>query len=144
MTKLKKWFDVNKLSLNLEKTKFMDFGNRKINESVALSIDGVDIERVFEFRFLGVIMDDQLTWKPHIAYIRRKNPKIFFVLNRVKEVLNKETMKILYSSLITPHLIYCIEVWGNTYQTNIKPVIYRRELIQNLFSFIELTYSSRK
>jgi len=68
-------------------------------------------------------MDDQLTWKPHIAYIRRKNPKIFFVLNRVKEVLNKETMKILYSSLITPHLIYCIEVWGNTYQTNIKPVI---------------------
>jgi len=64
MTKLKKWFDVNN-SLNLEKTKFMVFANRKINKSVALSIDGVDIETVFEFRFLGAIMDDKLTWKPH-------------------------------------------------------------------------------
>lgn len=122
MTKLKKWFDVNKLSLNLKKTKFMVFGNRKINESVALSIDGVDIERVFEFRFLGVIMDDKLSWKPHIAHIKRKICQNIFVLNKVKEVLNKETMKILYSSLIVPYFIYCIEVWGNTYQINIKPL----------------------
>jgi len=56
----------------------------------------------------------------HIAYFKIKMSQNIFVLNRVKEVLNKETMKILYSLLIIPYLIYCIEVWGNTYQKNIK------------------------
>ena len=122
MKKLKKWFDVNKLSLNQEKTKFMIFGNREKDDEVVLSIDGVVIERVSEFRFLGVIMDEKLTWKPHIAHVKKKMSKSIFILNKVKHVLDCDSMRLLYCSLISPYLSYCAEVWGNTYVTTLKPL----------------------
>lgn len=53
IVKLKIWFDVNKLSLNLIKSKFMVFAKRSKDE-VSLSIDGVNIEKVSELRFLGI------------------------------------------------------------------------------------------
>uniref|UniRef100_A0A3Q3ELG3 NACHT domain-containing protein n=1 Tax=Labrus bergylta TaxID=56723 RepID=A0A3Q3ELG3_9LABR len=88
MVKLKAWFDENKLSLNLNKTKFMIIANQKKDENVLLSIDGVNIERVSEFRFLGVIMDDKLTWKSHIAHVKKKVSKNIFVLNKTKFILD--------------------------------------------------------
>ncbi len=66
MVKLKLWFDVNKLSLNMNKTKLMLFGNCEINTQVQIIIDGVNIERVYEIKFLGVILDHKLCWKSHI------------------------------------------------------------------------------
>ena len=57
MSKLKKWFDNNKLSLNLSKTKIMLFGNCNLNNDVNVKIDGVDIERVYVYKFLGVTID---------------------------------------------------------------------------------------
>ena len=122
MKKLKNWFDVNKLSLNLEKTKFMIFGNREKEHEVILSINGADIERVSEFRFLGVIMDEKLTWKSHIAHVKKKMSKSIFILNKVKHVLDSEAMRTLYCSLVSPYLSYCAEVWGNTYVTTVNPL----------------------
>ena len=63
---LKTWFDRNKLSLNLSKTKYMIFGTRRINEQSTIKIRGMEIERVHENKFLGVIIDDKLCWKSHI------------------------------------------------------------------------------
>ncbi len=59
MGKLKGWFDRNKLSLNLSKTKIVLFGNYKINAQVHIQVDGVDTERVSESKFLGVITDEK-------------------------------------------------------------------------------------
>ncbi len=53
LNKLKTWFDRNKLSLNLNKTKIMLFGNCEINTEVKVSTDNVNIERVYENKFLG-------------------------------------------------------------------------------------------
>ena len=79
MKNLKRWFDENKLSLNLEKTKFMIFGNREKDDEVVLTIvvDIVDIERVSEFRFLGGIVDEKLTWKSHIAHVKKRCQRAF-------------------------------------------------------------------
>lgn len=86
MVKLKEWFNINKLSLNLKKTKFMIFGKRKKDENTVLSIAGTSIERVKEIRFLGVLLDEGLTWKSHISHIQKKMSKSIFVLNKVKRV----------------------------------------------------------
>ncbi len=60
------WFDVNKLSLNIRKTKFMVFRNKKdIDGDIPLKICDVEIQRVFETKFLGVVIDQKLTWKQH-------------------------------------------------------------------------------
>ena len=122
MVKLKNWFNKNKLSLNLKKNKFMIFSNMKKDE-IVLSIDGVNIERVYEFRFLGVILDDKLTWKNHIAYVKGKVAKSLFILNKVKYDLDVSILRMLYCTLVLPYFIYCLEVWGNTYKSNIIPMI---------------------
>lgn len=122
MVKLKKWFDINKLSLNLKKTKFMIFSKRKKPENIVLSMAGTNIERVAEIRFLGVILDEDLEWKSHVAHVRKKISKGIFILNRVKWTLDKRAMRTLYCALILPYLNYCVEVWGNAYRTTTNSV----------------------
>ena len=119
---LKKWFDVNKLSLNISKTKFIIFGNRPIKSGVKIKIDDVEIERVFETKFLGVIIDNKLNWKSHINYIRTKISKTIAIMYRIKPFLDQNSLHMLYSSLVLPYISYCVEVWGNNYKTVIQPI----------------------
>lgn len=72
LMKLNKWFSLNKLSLNESKTKFMLFGGKRTNTEVKLNLNNVEIERVYETKFLGVIIDDKVCWKPHIKYVKQK------------------------------------------------------------------------
>lgn len=120
MGKVKKWFDKNKLCLNWEKTKYMIFGNCKKNENVRIAIEGNEIERVNEIKFLGVILNDKLNWKDHIVYIKSKVCKSIGVLYQVKDVLDCFSLHMLYNSLILPYFGYCTEVWGNTYSSNTR------------------------
>lgn len=60
MSKLNIWFNSNKLSLNLSKTKIMLFGNCRLNTLVKIQIDGVNSERVNENTFRGVTIDEKL------------------------------------------------------------------------------------
>ena len=129
MDKYKLWFDRNKLSLNLNKTKFMVFGNRQIPADIQLIVNHNVIERVYENKFLGVILDHKLCWKPHVDYVRAKMAKSISIIRRVRYVLNPTSLHTLYCAmillvlLILPYLYYCSEVWGNTYKTTIKPLI---------------------
>ena len=123
LKKLKIWFDINKLSLNVSKTKFIVFGNRKLHDEVTLKIDDVEIERVAENKFLGVIIDKKLNWKTHIKYIKSKISKSIAILHKTKHILDQRSLHMLYSSLITPYLTYCAELWGNTYKTNTNCIV---------------------
>ena len=123
MNKLKKWFDRNKLSLNLNKTKIMLFGNRKIDSKESEFIATMNIERVYQIKFLGVILDHKICWKPHIAYVRAKLARSVAILGKTRLILNQRTLYILYCSLVLPYLNYCLEIWGNTYKSNLQPLI---------------------
>ena len=74
MTKLSDWCRANKLSLNLKKSNFMIFQPRQ-KYHLAFSIDGSQIEQVKETVFLGVVIAENLTWKPHILNVLRKISK---------------------------------------------------------------------
>jgi len=59
--------DLNKLTLNLRKTKCVVFGNHLSNKIGKGMINEVEIERVSAITFLGVIIDNNLNWKGHLA-----------------------------------------------------------------------------
>lgn len=88
MCNLKKWFDRNKLSLNLNKTKFMLFGNYKTNVQAPIKVDEVDIMRVHEVKFLGAIVDEKISWKPHIKHVQSKLSRSISVLSKAKHFLD--------------------------------------------------------
>ncbi len=72
MYTLKTWFDKNQVSLNLNKTKCMLFGNFRTSTRINIVVDGINIAKVSENKFLGVTLDENLSWKSHIKHIHSK------------------------------------------------------------------------
>ena len=113
LLKINEWLQINKLSLNISKSKYMIF--QKVDKDVqhlTLNIDNTNIERVYEFNFLGLILDANLNWKKHLGKISNQCSKKIGILNKLKHTLPQEIKIILYNSLILPHINYCIMVWG--------------------------------
>ena len=114
LEKLLIWLKVNKLSLNVKKTHFMFFcpPQKKAEFSNSLTIDGETINRVNETKFLGVMVDDKLSWASHINYISKKISKGIGILCKARKYLPKSCLVTLYYSFVYPYLNYCLEVWG--------------------------------
>ena len=77
LLKINEWLQINKLSLNISKSKYMIFQKEvyKDVEHVTLNIDNTNIERVYEFIFLGLILDANLNWKKHLGKISNQSSK---------------------------------------------------------------------
>ena len=79
-----------------------------------LSINGVCLEGVRVVTFFGVLIDEQLNWKPHIASVQSKLSKTTAILYKYSQIIDSCSMRILYCSTFLPYY-YCSEIWGNTY-----------------------------
>ena len=87
-----------------------------------LSINGKEIKEVEETKFLGVIIDNKLTWNAHITALVKKLKCCTGQLNRLRESVPKQLLKDLYHTLFESHLSYGISVWGNIPSTKLTPV----------------------
>ena len=106
---------INKLSLSVSKTKFLIFRNKNKCIDVGqskLKINNIDIEQVSDFNFLGITINDTLSWKPHIDKIRKKVTRNIGILNSLKRILPPYILRLLYFSLIQSHFSYGITAWG--------------------------------
>ena len=83
-----------------------------------ISINNSITTRVRATKFLGVIIDEKLTWKDHISLVRSTLSKTVGNLYRVRHLLNRSALFILYCSLFLSYLTYCAEIWGKTYKSN--------------------------
>ena len=110
------WLNVNKLSLNASKTKFMIFHFRQKdipeNEVPKIKIHDMDIVRTSEFNFLGLIINDKMNWKTHTKHIANKISRSIGILNKMKHFLPLSVLKTMYNSLILSHFTFCITAWG--------------------------------
>ena len=77
LKKLKIWFAVYRLSLNIKKTIFTVFSKCKYNQNITTNIDGIVINKVSSTKFLGIHIDDQLTWREHINTVYSKVSKVY-------------------------------------------------------------------
>ncbi|MEE8341453.1 MAG: reverse transcriptase family protein, partial [Candidatus Neomarinimicrobiota bacterium] len=111
--KVSEWLCANKLSLNLEKTKFMVFHKpQKQVQNLDLRIMDNPIDRVENFTFLGLTLDYQLNWKTHIMKTSAKISKVIGIMSRLKHTLPSEILSMIYNSLILPHINYSLLSWG--------------------------------
>ena len=114
LIKITNWLAVNKLSLNAAETKMMIFHykQRTLKNHEVPNINNIQVERVTQFKFLGVIIDSNLTWSPHQNFIANKLSRICGILFRLKHYISIHILKIIYSSLFMSHLRYGILAWG--------------------------------
>lgn len=123
LRKLHTWFNINKLSLNIAKTNYIVFGNKSTEQDSFIQINGVEIERVQCTKFLGVEVDAKLTWTQHVNKVANKVTRSLSIMYRVKDFITRTALTTLYSSFVLPYLSYAIEVWGNTYRSNLKRLV---------------------
>ena len=114
--KLTEWIRANKLSLNLQKTKYMLFSNSLETLPSHVIFDDTHLECVSEIKFLGITVDNKLSWKSHIVSICNTISRNIGVINRLKSHIPSSSLLTLYSSLILPYLNYGILAWGNTHK----------------------------
>ena len=111
------WIRANKLSLNLIKTKYMLFSNSLETLPGDIVFDDTPLEKVIFIKFLGIWVDNKLSWKYHINNICTIISRNIGIINKIKYYLPSSVLVILYSSLILPYLNYGILAWGNSHQT---------------------------
>ena len=76
LEKVNTWLKLNKLSLNAQKTKHMVFHRKQKHViEINVQINGTKIERAESFNFLGIMLDENLTWKSHIEMVGKKSQK---------------------------------------------------------------------
>ena len=63
-------------------------------------------------KFLGMHIDEYLTWKKHISEVTKKVSRALFSIKQVKHVLPLDSLRTLYYALIHPHLCYGITPWA--------------------------------
>ena len=113
LVKINNWLKVNKLSLNVAKTKAMLFHMpQKQIPNLRLKIAGSNIEFIDHFNFLGITINEQLNWTKHIDILSAKIAKTVGILNTLKHVLPTNILKMIYNTLILCHLNYGILLWG--------------------------------
>ena len=153
LLKIKNWLMENKLSLNISKTQFIDF-SEKIDKNNNLTIHNYhckntfnipnicncqNLEMVEEYKYLGVIIDRELTWKIQLEKIISKINKSLPVFNVAIESSFKKSV---YSALVQSHLQYSITIWGDSYNLkqlqNLQNSITSKFNIKNVPSMQEL------
>ena len=108
------WLKMNKLSLNVKKTKAMLFHMPQKKIIVPkIKINGTIIDFVDNFNFLGINLNKHLNWNPHVKIVSNKLVKTVGVLNILKKTLPLNILRIIYNALILPHLNYGILAWGH-------------------------------
>ena len=116
LSKIASWFHENHLTLNIKKTKFMIFGTKhglKKFNNLNVSYNGYNVERVYEFKYLGVIFDPLLSWSDHVKYISVNISKRIGLIRRLKYYLPNDTLIMLANAVVMPHFDYCGTVWTN-------------------------------
>jgi len=146
LKKLSDWFSANRISVNVKKCKYFIFHNKgkKINaDNLKLSLNIGDgtaannseityLDRIAScssdkelrtYKYLGVLLDENLSFTQHIDYICKKLSRGLFCLKRIKSLVTEKDLKTIYFSIFHSHLLYCSTIIGCASNNNIKRIV---------------------
>lgn len=130
------WFKDNLLVLNGSKTKILFFNDFRIDlkNFPNLFINDSKISIVSEMKYLGLIIDSNLTWNNHINSLIKKLSPYVGVFRRISFLCGNDVKKILYYSFFYSNITYLLTVWSGTKKENISKLkIIQNKCIRNLF-----------
>ena len=130
------WLNVNRLSLNIDKTNFVIFHpfNKPLKYNVTILIHKKAISEQNSIKYLGIIIDSTLSWKDHVIHLSKKLSRVVGILYKLKHFVNKKIMNNIYYALFYSHVIYAIEVWGSTSNIYINNIIILQKRVIRLMS----------
>lgn len=141
------WLRHHLLTLNSDKTKYLTFcirqsmyNSNNYNIVPHQCSQGNNcackaIERVHKIKYLGVIIDSNLSFKDHIKLLSSRIRKLIYVFKRLRHVVDPLLLKQIYFALCQSIISYCISSWGGSPKTVIKPVEIAQRAILKICTF---------
>ena len=122
LSHLNDWFCANKLSLNTDKTKYVLFHKAKSKDNLPLVlpdlfINNVKIKSENSLKFLGVMIDENLTWKTYVELGENKISRSIGILFKASRSLNSKSLRSIYFALVHPYINYANIAWAGTKKT---------------------------
>ncbi len=138
MKKIHRWFSANKLTLNITKSKFMIIKrkNSKSFDNFVLKYNGKRMDRCSSYKYLGIHLDEKLSWKNHISYLCEKLSKMCGIFAKLRHCCGIDLLKTVYHALVESHLLYCNLIWGNTNENILEPLIKLQDKIIRIICFV--------
>ena len=124
LCKIVDWFDSNKLVINHDKTCILYFSKPNIKfppHTIKVKINDIYLNVSDSVKFLGVLLDNQLTFQNHRMYILKKISKNIGIICKLRSILPKKHLFMLYNSLILPFIHYCNITWANIGKSKLEP-----------------------
>ena len=128
--KLSRWCVENKLTISMEKTNVVLFHTPKkplVINVREIATENMVIHRVDVVKYLGITIDEKLTWNAHAEYVCNSLIKFFCIFKQLSHKVTTNTVRQLYHALIYSKIKYGLEVYGNTSCRNIS----KSQVIQN-------------
>ena len=119
--------DINRLCLNVKKTKYILFRPRNYTTNISqnrIYLNGEEVDQISNinietsFKFLGLHVDESLTWKYHVKKVCARIARSNYILNKVKNFLPYSTLNTLYAAIVQSHINYGLIIWGNSTSIN--------------------------
>ena len=112
---------LNKLHINLDKSCFMYFSKNLKNPPEnyenecypPIMIGSTEIKQVSETKFLGVVIDERLSWEPHIKALSKKLASCTGSINQISKSMPRNLFRDLYFTLFESYMTYGVTVWGS-------------------------------
>ena len=121
---IQQWIVASKMRLNYSKSTVVWFRvsyRKQPSEFPDIVVDDTTLQVVKKQKYLGVILDNYLSWSHHVSYICKKMSYYLYVVNKHRHVLSSTLMKLLIDSLVFSHVNYSLPVWGpSLHQTHFQ------------------------
>ena len=120
------WLRANKISLNASKT--IHDPRKKILYDMKIKINGKKLTPCSSVKYLGIYIDENLNWNTHLAKLKPKLSRAVVMLSKLKYLVNKNTLKMVYFGIFSSIFSYRAQIWRQHNQKNSK--FYRIKLLE--------------
>jgi hypothetical protein len=137
LDQLFKWLCLNELSMNVEKTKLLDFKLKHSNEITtrnSIKFMAGEIEQVSSYEYLGLVLNSSLNFNDHILKVMNKIAPYIHILGRSKYLLSSSNLKKIYYAHVHCHLTYMIVAYASAPQTYINRLfVMQKKAIKHIY-----------
>ena len=118
------WLRANKISLNAGKTELVLFRskNKQINKKLNFRISGQKIKIFSRTKYLGIILDENLTFGPHLDNLKLKLNRGNCLLSKIRYYVQAGLLRTIYYALFDSHLRYGSQIWGQVNNLDISKI----------------------
>ena len=121
---IKKWLNQNCLQLNVSKSVCMFFSKTKIHcPEPEVVVDGERLRVVSDFKYLGVLIDNNLTFKEHIKKVSKCVKFNLSNFRHIRSCMSTKAALMYMHSMILSHITYCLTTWSQASNTALKPLL---------------------